>query len=187
MLFFLGAAAWCSESPTGLPAPSPDQLQALVLQHFASLPDYEAGDLITQSATAKLFQKMEQQGWMVADGSELLERVLPEDDILVQQMRTKKGRKFWSKICTLPGGIDRLDRLARMPQGEANVRDLIQKIPDGDKWIEGMTTTRRGQRMGERLSRSPGNRDFNKPTKRIYTAEILLQELNGRVSVVPAP
>jgi hypothetical protein len=121
--------------------------------------------------------QLKQRGLTIQDPESILDRILPDNDILVQQLHTKKGRAFWQKIQQLPGGIDRLDRLARMPQGQANVRDLIQKIPDGDKWIEGMTTTRRGRRMGERLSKSKSGRNFNKPTKRIYTAEELADEL----------
>ena len=153
-----------------------------MLEYYGALPGYQPGDVITRSSVEKLFRQLQQQGWTIEEPESILERMLPDDDILVQQLQTKKGRAFWQKIQQLPGGIDRLDRLARMPQGSANVRDLIQKIPDGHKWIEGMTTTRRGQRMGERLSRSESGRNFNQPTKRIYTAEELIEELPAVVS-----
>ena len=126
---------------------------------------------------------MAKKGWVVDDPDAVLERVLADDDVVVRQLRTKKGRAFWQEIRHLPGGIDRLDRIARMPQGKANVRDLIQKIPNGSSWIEGLSTTRRGERTGTQLSQSRSGRDFNQPTGRIYTADALLEALAGRVII----
>ncbi len=183
MVLSVTAFATSAATPAAAPAaPEAQQVQAFVVQFFQSSPDYLPGDLITRSATQKLFRKMRSNGWAIDDEKEILDRTLPDDDILVQQFRTKKGRVFWSKIQNLPGGIDRVDRLARMPQGQANVRALIQKVPDGYKWIEGMTTTRRGERLGDRLSKSSTGRNFNKPTDRIYTAEMLAEQLAGQVT-----
>ncbi len=182
----IGLAIWTTTCEGASPAPSegptPQQIQAFVNGHFASQEDYQPGDLITQSSTKQLLQKMRQTGWVVDNQQEILQRVLPDDDILIKQLQTKKGREFWQKIQRLPGGIDRLDRLARMPQGQANVRDMVQKIPDGYKWIEAMATTERGQRLGNRLSKSPTGRDFNEPTGRIYTADVLTRYLIGHVT-----
>jgi hypothetical protein len=182
-LLVVGTVTVCyGASPDPLPGPTPQQLQAFVNAHFASQPDYQPGDLITQAATKQLLQKMRQKGWSVDNADEILEQVLPDDDILIQQLQSKKGRVFWEKVQKLPGGIDRLDRLARMPQGQANVRDMIQKIPDGHKWIEAMTTTERGRRLGNRLAKSPTGEDFNEPTGRIYTANVLISRLIGHVT-----
>lgn len=159
------------------------EVQAFVTAHLSAGTDYQPGDLISRSVVEQLFQRMAKKGWVVDDPDAVLERVLADDDVVVRQLRTKKGRAFWQEIRHLPGGIDRLDRIARMPQGKANVRDLIQKIPNGSSWIEGLTTTRRGERTGTQLSQSRSGRDFNQPTGRIYTADALLEALAGRVLI----
>ncbi len=64
---------------------------------------------------------MKKRGWIIEEQDAILNRILPDDDVVVRQLRTTKGQAFWQEIRRLPGGIDRLDRLARMPQGKANV------------------------------------------------------------------
>jgi hypothetical protein len=85
------------------------------------------------------------------------------------------------KIASLPEGIDRVDRLRKLPQGEMSVNDLIRKVPNGADWIEGMTTTERGKILGERLSNAPDGHDFNEPTGRIYTVPDLAREIHTRL------
>jgi hypothetical protein len=171
-------AATGGEEPRATEVWTPERLNQVVAAHFAAEPGYQEGDLITRRSTERLLVQLQQGGWPLDDPASILARILPEDDFLVQQLRTPRGRKFWAKMHHLPGGIDRLDRLARMPQGRASVTDLIQRIPNGEAWIEGMVTTQRGRRLGEQLSKSPAGRGFNQPTGRIYTAEQLVAELS---------
>ena len=44
-----------------------------------------------------------------------------------------------------------------------------------------MTTTRRGEILGERLSNAEDGRDFNEPTGRIYSLPVLVQEIHERL------
>ena len=53
---------------------------------------------------------------------------------------------------------------------------MIYKIPDGDQWVKGMTTTQHGRRMGNSISRWQHD-NFNKNTGRLYTLDQLLPEL----------
>ena len=43
--------------------------------------------------------------------------------------------------------------------------------------IEAMTTTKRGYKLGQRLSNAPKGKNFNKPTGRIYTESALTTRL----------
>ena len=62
------------------------------------------------------------------------------------------------------------------------VTAMIYKIPDGDQWIKGMTTTERGRRLGNNISRWQRD-DFNKKTGRLYTVDQLLPELTKIVEI----
>lgn len=169
---------YAAPKPKILKPPTAAQIEATVFKYFTSQKDFKQGDLITQSQTKKLLVAMDKHGWRVPDAKDLLDRVLEDDNYLVKEFNTVKGREFMNKIKDFPGGIDRMDRIARMPHGKVNVHDLINKIPNGDDWIRGMTTTKRGQRMGDRLSTAPTGKNFNEPTGRIYTVEDLVQALN---------
>ncbi len=170
--------------PKVVQAPSRQEVQAFAQRLFGQQSGYQEGDVITQGMVKKLLSALNKKGWGVADPGALLERVLPDDDFLVKQFSDAKGRQFLRKVESLPGGIDRVDRLARMPQGHASVNDLIRKVPNGTDWIEAMVTTKRGHRLGERLSNSASGKDFNEPTGRIYTLAALLEALDGQLVAV---
>ncbi len=153
------------------------------LRRELSKSGYQAGGLVTQGPTRKALVALKKKGWAIQDESELLKRILSDNDFIAKQFRDEKGMEFLKKIENLPGGIDRVDRLSRMPQGHANVNGLIRKIPNGAEWIQGMTTTQRGEILGERLSNAPTGHDFNSPTGRIY----LLNDLAPAVHALMIP
>jgi hypothetical protein len=161
--------------------PSLDDIQRFAIRYFEKQPGYQSGDLVTRSTATKLLKALQEKGWQVANREELLDRVLADDDFLVRQFSDEKGREFLHKITNLPEGIDRVDRLRRLPQGELSVNDLIRKVPNGAEWIEGMTTTTRGEILGQRLSNAPDGHDFNEPTRRIYTVPDLAREISQRL------
>ncbi len=152
------------------------EIQQIVERHFAAIPDYQPGDLITKQAVGGVFRQLDLYGWKVADQKAILGQVVDEGNFVARQLRSNRGKQFMRQITRYPGGFDRLDRIAAMPQGRKNVAQLV-KLPDGYKMIEAMTTTQRGQILGRRLSNAPKGKNFNKPTGKIYTADALISRL----------
>jgi hypothetical protein len=138
--------------------------------------EYQAGDLLTASKVERVFLKLEQIHWKVADRREIVRLVLSDSDWLSRQLATRDGKQFMRQIGSLPGGFDRVDRLRRMPYGEGQISDFIEN-PEGSKMIEYMTTTAEGKNLGDQLSEGVNGRDFNKATGRIYTELDLLKRL----------
>ncbi|HLA85959.1 MAG TPA: hypothetical protein VJL29_14300 [Thermoguttaceae bacterium] len=156
--------------------PKWDDVKKAVMAYFERLPDYKRGDLLSRSQVEPVFGALERLGWRVAARKALVESVLPDNDPLVQQLRTPAGRKFARQVAGVPDGYDRLDRLRRLPRGRQNVENLIRG-PDGYLMIEYMTTTPGGRNLGGMLSRAPKGKGFNQSTGRIYTVDMLLERL----------
>jgi hypothetical protein len=180
LLMVFAARAICADTQV-VPAPTQAELADWMREAFGQQPGQEGAALITRSQAAKFLVTLEHAGWKVAEPDALLERVLADDDLLVQQLSDAKGRAFMAKLSRVNGGIDRLDRLARMPQGAANVRDLIHKVPNGSEWIDAMVNSPHGRRMAKTMTNSRAGRTFNQPTGRIYTAKDLLAYLDGKL------
>jgi len=169
-----------------IPSASAQQVTTFTKQYFSTLPKYKSGNLITQTEVAGLLKEISKKGWGVApkDEAQLRKRILSDNDFLVKELnRTQQGHSFLHKIRNYPGGIDRLDKIAQMPKGKRDVHAIIYKIPDGDQWIKGMTTTQHGRRMGNSISRWQHD-NFNKNTGRLYTVDQLLPEL---IKIVDVP
>lgn len=166
---------------------SAGELAACVERTLAQQPDYQPGDLITRTQVSRCLAALAQLGWGLQDPQTLLARTLADDDFLVGQLTDAQGRRFMDKIRQTPGGLDRVDRLASMPQGHANVHDLIHKVPNGYEWINAMGSTPNGKRLAKSLENSAKGRNFTQPTGRIYTAETLVKYLDGKLVPKPMP
>ncbi len=140
--------------------------------------------LITQTDALLLLGALESQGWKSDSKATILAATLPEGHVLVQKLRTTKGRSFASQVATVPLGFDRLDHLSRLPDGRQLLDRLIDG-PDGYKLIEYLAQAEGGRAAGVELSAAPGGAKFNEPTGKIYT----LQQLRERLSQpeTPAP
>lgn len=158
------------------PLPSLTEVQQLVVRHFAAMPDYRPGDIIARSQVEALFPQLERLGWKVSGRKGVLGKIPADGDYLIRKLQTPQGRKFMRHIAGYPNAYDRLDRLSWLPQGKQTVHDLIHKT-GGDEMIEYLTTTSGGAELGKMLSKSPKGADFNRPTGKIYTAEMLLAHL----------
>ena len=156
--------------------PSPEKVEKVVLQHFAKLRGYRSGDIISAGDVEPVFKMLEKIGFSAADRKEILADIPGDGDLLVKSLRTKTGLKFMREVAKYPAAYDRLDRLVRMPQGKATLQALIAG-PDGYKMVEYLTTTRGGANLGKQLSNTPKGGNFNSPTSRIYTVEMLLARL----------
>ncbi len=150
----------------------------VIEQHFAELPDYQPGGIITRSEARPLFAKLAALGWDVADREAILAAVPGDGDFLVKQLRSEKGRRFTDKIQNDPMAFDRTDRLSRLPRGKRMVEDLIRG-PGGEKMIDYLTKSPGGAELMTMLSASPQGKDFAKPTGRLYTAAMLRDRLKA--------
>jgi hypothetical protein len=144
--------------------------------YFASLPDYQAGDLLSQSSIEGALRAVEAGGWNVPHARELVERGLPENSFLIRELSSPAGKKFMRRIARQPGAYARLDRLSTISGGQTVIRDLIRK-PGGDELVKYLASTKGGQNLGKKLAGARDGVDLNKPTGRIYTADDLLAEL----------
>ena len=145
-------------------------------EHFASLPDYQPGDLVTRSQVAEALAKVADTGADVPHAEQILAASVPDNSFLARELSTPAGRKFMRKVARHPGAFSRLDRLSSIARGQTVVRDLIRSS-DGDKFIEYLATTRGGRKLGSTLAGARKGTDLNEPTGRIYTADDLLAAL----------
>jgi hypothetical protein len=158
--------------------PSPQkfkQIEAAVWQYFKSQPDYQPWMLITKEQVEPLLKGLPRIGFTPSDPKSILEKLPSKDEFLVTQLYTPAGIKFMERIAKYPDGYDRLDRLSRIPRGKQTIIDLI-KEPGGEKMIQYMATTQGGKELGKMLSKDPNGANFNQPTGRIYTVQMLLNE-----------
>lgn len=170
------AAAMAADDNTKKPIPQSSELRQAVLSYFQAQPDYQPGDLITREEVAPLLTQIETMGLPLPNAKQILEKVPAKDSFLAKQLSTPQGRTFMRQIKVYPDGYDRLDRLSRLPRGQRIVRELIRG-PGGAKMIQYMTTAPGGINMGKMLSQAPDGKNFNSPTGRIYTADMLLARL----------
>jgi hypothetical protein len=152
--------------------PTFSEVEDAVRAHFRSLPDYQSGDIITRSQVEPLLSQKPLE-WLGPKREEVLDRLLQDSDDLVTELRSPAGRDFLPQIAKYPNGIDRLDRLSQLGQGKKALRNVIH-VRDGYKLIETLATTRNGKALGKVLAKSPDGADFDKPTGRIYTLDMLL-------------
>jgi hypothetical protein len=173
----------CCASPADAEQPTipPDwsEVTLAVEAYFLAVPDYRAGDLVSQSHVAAVLAELEVAGWKMTDGSEVVELALPDDSFLVARFATPAGRRFIRKIAGEPGAYSRLDRLTSISRGQKLVNDLI-RLKGGDELIRYLATEKGGHELGRQMAATPGGVDLNEPTGRIYTADDLIGELRLR-------
>jgi hypothetical protein len=167
-------AGYGAEKTTRLPPFA--KVKAAVEKHFAAQPDYQPGDIISQSEVASLLSELANIGFVVPDRKDILDKVPGDDDFLVTNLRTTAGRKFMGRMSNCAAGYDRLERLAVLPHGQQTIIDLIRG-PGGEDMVKYMTQTPGGKAMGRQLANAPGGEGFNDPTGRLYTAQALLTRL----------
>jgi len=159
------------------PMPEFNEVEETVLRHFSMLPDYQPGDIITRSEVQPLFAQLKRMGWLVADRKTILNNVPADSDFLVRQLRTRQGRKFMRQVSAHANSYDQLERISALPYGRRTVHELIREGSKGAGVIEHFVSTPEGAQVGRQMARKPRSADFNKPTGRIYTAEMLLERL----------
>jgi hypothetical protein len=148
-------------------------VERTVAAYFATLPDYEPGDLITKTQIEHALTKLADSGAPVPSPEKIIARGLDESSFVAKELASESGRKFMRRLARNPSTFSHLDRLSRIPRGEKLIRDLIHE-KDGDKMIEYLATTKGGRNMGKMMAKVHNGNDLNKPTDRIYTADDLL-------------
>jgi hypothetical protein len=152
----------------------------LVDSYFARLPDYRAGDLISQSQIVAVIRQIDAAGGEVKNARGIVDRGLPNSSFLIRELSSPAGKKFMRSVGQHQGGYARLDRLSSISGGQKIVRDLVRQ-PGGEKLVDYLTTTEGGSNLGHTLGGARGGVDLNQPTGRIYTASDLLAALDGAV------
>ena len=163
------------------PAPDIGSVTRAVEAHFASIPDYQPGDLIKRSQIEQVLTKLNDAGAPVPGADKIAERSLADDSFLVTQLASGDGQRFMRRLARIPGAFAHLDRLSSISRGEQLVRDLIHD-KGGDKLIEYMATTRGGRKLGRMMAAVPDGSDLSKPTGRIYTVADLVAALKTAYS-----
>ena len=185
----LGMAVAGSEAVFGAAPPKKrpawPAVEWAVKAHFAALPGYRPGDVVSRSQVEPLFARLDKIGFVVAEREGILEKVPPDSDFLVRQLRTNAGQKFMRRISRHPGAFDRLERISQLHRGKQTVRELIGRGSKGADVIAYLASDPDGKKANRMMSKpSKGGRDFAKPTGRIYTAEMLLQKLREQYTAV---
>jgi len=160
--------------------PDFSKVEAIVHRHFVALPGYEKGDLISRSQVEPVFPAIARLGWKVADKKTILRSVLPDRNYLVEEFRTPKGRSFMRKVSGAPLAYDQLDLISQLEGGKLMIQDFL-RFPNSE-----LTFTENGPLDLGRLvrlqpqinrARGPTEKDFDRPTGRIYTVEALVARL----------
>jgi hypothetical protein len=156
-------------------------VEETVQRHFAKQKHYQPADIISQGDWDATAGELKKLGWTPADADKIRGRLLPDKSFLVVQTRTPAGRNFIRQVAQYPGAYDRLDHLSALPSGQQTVNRLIAG-PDGYKLLQYMTTSPGGKELGNMLAADPGGKDFNRPTGRIYTSGLLIEQLKQSYS-----
>ncbi len=160
-------------------------VREIVLHHFAAMPDYRSGDIISRSEVRPLLETIRLAGWNVRASRNILRSVLPDTDYLVRQLRSDDGRKFMQRVASYPMAYDRLHRLSGLARGRQLVHDLVHDV-GGDELIRYLTTSEGGKNLAKQLSRVPRGADFDARTGRIYSRDDLLKRLEREYQLAVA-
>jgi hypothetical protein len=176
-----GSAALFMISPALLFAQQkPADVAALVRTVLAAKQGYQPGDILSQGDAKAVLDTLAKAGLKVSEQDEILKLLLEDGSFLVKELRSPPGVKFMRGVARDPIPFDRLDRLSGMPGGERLVHDII-RLPNGQTYMSkkptpgftDLTTLLPKQANGK----TPVNKDFNKPTGRIYTEAALVEAI----------
>ncbi|HEY3391646.1 MAG TPA: hypothetical protein VGK58_02990, partial [Lacipirellulaceae bacterium] len=76
-----------------------------VEEHFASLRDYQPGDLVTRSQVAAALAKVADARGDVPNAKQILAASVPDNSFLARELSTPAGRKFMRKVARHPGAF----------------------------------------------------------------------------------
>ncbi len=181
--FIILSHATTVRAATKKPLPSFQRVEDVVNRHFEAIEQWKPGFLIRQQYVEPLFKQLTLLGWPVKDKNRIMKLVPKDHDFLVQLLLSPHGRRFMEKSMKYPNVYDRLDNVIKQPGGRELVSRLT-KLPDGYKYMSpkptpgftGNLTFLLPNRSTE-VSQKPSNKTMNRPTGRIYTKKMLIEEL----------
>lgn len=155
-------------------------VRAAVNSAFDAQKARASSDLLSRGDVQPVFAQLTRMGWNVKSQADIVSALLPDNDSLVQQLRSKAGTTFMKKVSAERLIYDRLDRVSQASGGAALIRDLI-KLPDGERYAR----SKPGVAVPNLLDLLPKNasaqtrtiRDYDKPTGKIYTREQFIERL----------
>lgn len=156
--------------------PEWNAVRATLVKQLRQRRGYRGGDILSRSDVERVLNALAKDGWKVADRKQILGQTLPDNDYLVQQLRTPRGTTFMRKVSANRGTYDRLDRLRRLPLGKRRIPELINN-PGGHTLILYMVGTPGGKNLGRYLNQTRKGGNFNQSTGRLYNGRALLQRL----------
>jgi hypothetical protein len=193
--FALSALAWTVAPPTVVTAappmktaePSASAADATAMpdwktvedaakKHFRALPNYKPGDILSQGQIKPLVAQLAKQGWKISDQRDLLAQICPDNDFVVEQLRTKNGQKFMRSTGGSAAQYDYLRRLAETKGGNRQVADIL-KLRNGNDVLSALTKSKAGKDISRRLADGPRTQGYDKPTGYIYTEAQVLERL----------
>src|SRR5262245_22869032 len=121
----------------------PANIGQTVDAYFATLPDYQAGDIISRSQIEAALHAVQSSHGKLKGAEAIVKKGLADDSFLIRKLSSTTGKKFMRKIGRHGGAFSRLDRLSSISGGQKMVRDLIRQ-PGGDELLTYMTTTKGG-------------------------------------------
>jgi hypothetical protein len=149
--------------------------------HFQTLPNYRAGDIVSQGQVKPLLVKLAKAGWKVSDEKALLAQICPDDDFVVRQLRTKSGQKFMRSTGGSAEQYDYLRRLAETKGGDRTVADIL-KLPNGSEVLSSLVESKAGKDISRRLAEGPRTQGYNTPTGMLYTETQILTRIEESYS-----
>ncbi len=179
LLLGIGAEKFCAAAPTQK-LPDWKTVEQTAKSTLASRQGYQPGDLLAKSDVQGVLTQLQQLGWEVANRQELQKKTLDDGHFLVKELRTTAGLKFSRAVQHDDNVFDRLDRLSEYSGGHKLI-DTIVHLPDGTKLMLNKPTPGFSDLMSllpkQANGLTPTNKDFSKPTGKIYNETELLKAL----------
>jgi hypothetical protein len=151
-------------------------VESTAKQHLKSLPNYQAGDILSQGQIKPLLAKLAKAGWKLSDQKELLGQIAADDDFIVRQLRSKSGMKFMRSTGGSAEQYDYLRRLSETKGGDRAVTDIL-KLPNGNDVLTALTKSKAGKDISRRMAAGPHTQGYDTPTAYLYTETQVLARL----------
>jgi hypothetical protein len=145
-------------------------------KHFRALPNYKPGDILSQGQVKPLLAQLAKSGWKISDQRELLVQICPDNDFVVQQLRTKNGQKFMRSTGGSAEQYDYLRRLADTKGGDRQITNIMA-LPNGNDVLTALTKSKAGKDISRRLADGPRTQGYDTPTGYIYTEAQVLERI----------